>query len=132
MSTTPLQRNYLQQMADTLRDLSSVRSQLEYKAAVPFVHVPRELIAQWDNYARMARDGEAPWFRELFSAQQLEAIAEFDEVVDQTWLREDKLLDVPDVITDSRWLLLVRQAEVLAQRLSAKLPVPTARVRSGG
>jgi hypothetical protein len=127
MSMTTLQRNSLQQMADTLRDLSSAHRQLEYKAAVPFVHVPNELIAQWDRYARMAREGEAPWFRELFSPQELEAIAEFHEVVARTWLPGDKLLDVPAILSDSRWLHLGRQADALSQVLSSKLPPPTER-----
>jgi hypothetical protein len=121
---TTLQQNSLENLARTLRDLSSLDRQLKYKAAVPFVHVPVELIAQWDNHARMSR--EVSWFRELFTQQELDAMAQFHEAVEDIGTaQEGDLPDVPEILTDARWLHLTRLAQDLAGRLASKLPPPT-------
>ena len=121
---TILQRNSLAQLGHTLQDFSTLDRQRQYKSAVPFVHVPIELIAQWDNHARMVR--EVAWFAILFSADELEAIASFDALVNDAWLKMGpQLPDVPEILEDARWIQLSRDAGALARRLASSLSTVT-------
>jgi hypothetical protein len=85
----------------TLEDLSDAERQIAYKAAVPFVHVPIELLAQWNNNARMLREVE--WFQVLFSPEEKAAMVDFDRLVDSRIPSIKGLRDVPEVLELPAW-----------------------------
>lgn len=71
-----LEQNVVDQLHKTLADFASEERQTSYKEQVPFVHVPVELLAQWDNDSRLVR--EADWFRALFTEAERAALSNLD------------------------------------------------------
>lgn len=107
-----LQKNSLDQMARTLSDLASSERQLAYKKAVPFVHVPIELFAQWDSYVRML--GEADWFSALFSESERAAIKAYDVRLESFRARQaGRCLDVDEIFAHPEWQQLMKAAAEL-------------------
>jgi hypothetical protein len=118
-----LQTNTLQHLADTLAQLASSDQQRRYKAKVPFVQVPRELLAQWDNHYRLST--EVPWVRDLFSAGHLAALKEFDHAVAELRQAHPDLPDVPRIFDIPQWQSLARAAAALSAALGDAVPPPT-------
>jgi hypothetical protein len=113
---TPLQNNALANLHRTIEDLASEARQQQYKAAVPFVHVPEELVQQWTGHAE--RLNEAEWFRTLFSADQLDAVRQFGSALNSALLAlGEPLDDVPGILARPEWRVLCRAAHVLLEQL---------------
>lgn len=112
MSKTELQKNSRAQLIETLENLSSFERQRRYKEIVPFVHVPEELIAQWDSHARLLRESR-DWFLEIVDDDERSAMARFDSAVNAYY--HDSLDDVPEIFEDTSWQELTSKAgEILA------------------
>lgn len=95
-----------------LQDTSSIERQERYKAAVPFVHVPEELLAQWDAIGHQLK--EQAWFRDLFPAEVQELLRKSSKLAS----RLTHLPDVPEVFQNKAWLELVRSAQGALVRAS--------------
>ena len=54
------QRNARRNLIHALEDLADRERQTKYKQAVAFVHVPRELLAQWGQYADLLKERREP------------------------------------------------------------------------
>ena len=127
--TEPLRQRFeilLAQLHRTLQDLSSAERQLAYKRAVPFVHVPVELLEQWHSFARQL--GYKPQLRALFTPDQSKALDEFDAVVRLTLPPNMGLPDVPDVLPFEAWSTLMSAAGKLASILPPS-PVDSERAK---
>ncbi|MEL6340389.1 MAG: hypothetical protein AAFQ65_10805 [Myxococcota bacterium] len=118
MSKLERQKNSRAQLLEALENLSSFAKQRRYKEIVPFVHVPDELIAQWDSHARLVRES-TEWFLETLSDDERAAMIRFDEVVNVYYYQSDA--DVPEIFEDTGW-----------QRLSTKAGETLAVFRSDG
>lgn len=109
MISAQLIANAKQQLLETLLDLSSVDRQRAYALAVPFVHVPIELAAQWEHHAELTQ--QQSWFRESLSPSQLEAVLDFDRhfraLLDSF---DHELPDLDQLWPDSRWTKIGREA----------------------
>jgi hypothetical protein len=66
-----------QLVIDALDLLSSANEQIEYVRNVPRFDVTPEIVAAWSSDAYHP---EVAQFREMFSAEELEALRQFDEV----------------------------------------------------
>jgi hypothetical protein len=116
-----LQRNTLSNLKRTLSDLASLERQLQYKQAVPFVHIPIELLAQVCNYARLGE--EAAWFQELFSAPELAEITALRNNLQALFKHSSSTLpDLPDIFEHPHWLHVVATAQSMLSQLAYKLP----------
>jgi hypothetical protein len=114
------QKNSLDQLRGTLDHLASPERQIAYKKAVPFVHVPAELFAQWDNHARMLR--EVDWFRVLFSEEDRAAIGAFGAKVERFRTRQGAHFpDVDEILADPEWHAVGRAAGELRDLLQVAL-----------
>jgi hypothetical protein len=119
-SRTQLQSNSLSKLQRTLRDLAEVDRQHAYKAAVPFVNVPTELLEQWSDHSRLLR--EQSWFRALFTPHQQDALAKFDaEVTSLSTGLGESTPDVPEILALPAW----REIMTAASRLLPLIPAPT-------
>jgi hypothetical protein len=117
---TPLQNNSLSKLQRTLSDLADADRQSAYKASVPFVNVPEELLEQWSEHSRLLR--EQGWFRALFAPDQKDALAKFDADVNS--LSEslgESTPDVPEILALPVW----REIMAAAARLLPLLPIQT-------
>lgn len=95
-----LKSNSKRNLEDTLENLASFEEQRRYKAAVPFVHIPLELLEQWSDHRRKLR--EVDWFRPLYSPAEHAAFARLDEVI-QLHARRFVEIDVPEIFEDEAW-----------------------------
>ena len=120
-NTDELRSNLLYRLSRTLLDLSSAQRQMAYKAAVAFVHIPRELDAQWEDYARMLKD--TPIFRDCFSKSHRKAMIRFDKVMKAAWLKVPHGgPDVPERFQEPGWKQVMIEARVLRRVLADVLP----------
>ena len=102
--------NHRVNMRQTLKCFGSFEEQLSYKAKVPFVHIPIELICQWIGGFRRVQD--RPWFEEAFSMEVRKAMRGFDVLVLEVE-RKENLQDVPEIFTDPGWKKLQEPARQL-------------------
>jgi len=120
--TTPdqavLQKNTRLNLIRTLEDFSDRQRQEKYKRAVPFVHVPIELLAQWDNYSHHLR-GRRNWFIESFTARELVAMEKFDAAV-EAFACDEPFSDVPEIFEEDGWVQLMHGASLLLDSLNAE------------
>ncbi len=113
---TQLQINTKRQVQDTLETLSSEKLQLSYKKAVPFVHIPNELAAQWDNYKSLR--GRS-WYREIWTDIELIALKEFENDFNQ-WSKNlgKKWADVPSIFDNKSWQELMKSSQKCLNSIS--------------
>ncbi|MEL6547063.1 MAG: hypothetical protein AAFQ82_20725, partial [Myxococcota bacterium] len=107
MSKVELQKNSRAHLIEALENLSSFDAQKRYKEIVPFVHVPDELIAQWDSYASLVRESR-DWFLEILNDEQRKAMMKFDAAVNA--YDHQSLADVPEIFDDEGWQELSKKA----------------------
>jgi hypothetical protein len=110
---SPLQRNSLLNLRLTLDDLSSRERLIAYKRAVPFVHVPIELLEQWAGHRRQL---DLSWFRELFAEEQTRALSAFDDIVERyrsSLAPGIAMPDVPEVLDLASWTEVMAAAATL-------------------
>lgn len=116
MASDELITNSIGQLQDTLRNLANIEAQKTYKEAVPFVHIPNELLAQWDNYPRMLK--EAEWFTSLFNAEEISAMNTFDTKISEFYkMYGPNLLDISEILDNEDWQTLVQEANNLMKAL---------------
>ncbi len=78
---------------------------------MPFVHVPRELLAQWEEYASLLQE-KRDWFIRSLTERELEGMNAFNCLV-AAFACDRPVPDVPEVFTDPQWLDLMRKASDL-------------------
>ena len=118
MVLSELQKNSRTNLLRMIRDIASSERQREYKDKVPFVHVPIELLAQWDGYSRLIHEKRA-WFVDIFTQDELSALIMFDVAVrDYERASDNDIKDVPEILQDEDWLALVARAKKLLSLVS--------------
>src|SRR5688500_3545550 len=105
---TELQENTKELVIKMFEDLASQQTQVAYKSAVPLVHVPNELIAQWDgnNHKKNYK-----WYREIWSLYQWQVLSKFDNEFNS--LVENlpkKVPDVPEIFENTNWKKIIELA----------------------
>lgn len=100
-----LQINSKNNLFQTLECLASKEEQVNYKNSVPFVHIPYELICQWDGHFIKGQS----WFREIWTEYQWKELNRFDEEFNQICdqIPDDDFLDVPEVLEHPLWIKLI-------------------------
>jgi hypothetical protein len=106
-----LQRNVRVNLVRTLENLSSQERQIKYKADVPYVHVPQELLAQCNDYTSLLKE-QREWFIQSLSESEMAAIIDFDHAV-RAFDWEGSLPDVPPIFELPRWVRLMEKATEL-------------------
>ncbi len=106
---TDLQKNSRLRVFEVLETIASKDLQINYKAAVPFVHVAYELICQWDD----AFMKEQKWFQDCWSTQEWQFIILFDEKFESILegIPNEEYPDVPEVFDDKNWIKVMRYAQ---------------------
>ena len=104
-----LQENSRLNLIQTLDCLASMTEQLNYKNSVPFVHIPYELICQWDSH--FIKDKQ--WFRETWTSQEWEALSSFNVAFDRICqlIPNEGFQDIPEVHTNPIWLDIIAAAK---------------------
>ena len=83
-----------------------MKAQLAYKEKVPFVDIPRELIAQWENHTRML--DECGWYFDMFSKEELELTKKLDFLINKFCQKDTE--DIPEVFENPVWQEIIQQA----------------------
>ena len=113
---TELQQNSKANILDALRAFSSPDEQIQYKRRVPFVHIPHELTAQWDNHVRLRT---TKWYLEIWSDQELKNLEEFNTKLTLCLKRLGyDLDDVPEILENPLWIEIMNAAEKVVKTLS--------------
>jgi len=84
MVLTEDQLKYRDDIIETLQLISSRDEQLEYQRQVPMAHVSAEIFCHWgDCCYRNGKHLEEEWCRPIFSPLEREAMANFNDVLNQ-------------------------------------------------
>jgi len=108
-----LQKNSKNNLVDTLECLASTTEQTSYKNSVPFVHIPYELICQWDSH--FIKDQQ--WFRNIWTSQEWKALSSFNETFNRICqeIPNQGFQDIPDVHANPLWIEMIAAANVAIQ-----------------
>lgn len=115
--TTPnvseeLKKNSRIHLLETLRYFSFADEQRRYERAVPFVHIPIELAAQWDNHSHLLHT--QTWFKSLFSQDEYDALTAFDFKAKDCFAKFGRRLpELHAILEDAKWQQLGVDASVL-------------------
>ena len=106
---TDLQTNTRNQVIDTLQVFASDDKQRKYKNSVPFVHIPHELVAQWDGYQEL-RTRE--WYIKIWNELELENLDNFDFKLRKV-LKDigDDIADVPEIFENKKWIEITKAVD---------------------
>ena len=108
-----LQKNTLSSLVLTLEYLADFDRQRRYKNAVPFVHIPIELAAQWENYPRLLKEKRG-WFIDILTQDQIGAIRSFDDQFGRLDFGKN-FPDVEEVFELSAWKMVSVEAQKALQ-----------------
>ncbi|PHN01290.1 hypothetical protein [Flavilitoribacter nigricans] len=75
------QTQNLERLIDLLQQLGDEKKCTAYKNAVPFVHIPEELIAQWDGL----HQPEKKYFDEYYTKNEKEKLERFNDQINNTY-----------------------------------------------
>ena len=116
MVSDKLIQNSIKNFKETLECLSSQDEQVAYKKNVPFVHVPVELFAQWEDHIRMIK--EVSWFGRLFSEREKEAVLVLDEEIKKFILKSgNSIPDISEILKNDDWNDICVHAESVIKKL---------------
>ncbi len=112
---TELQKNSKLNLIMTLTYFSSKEEQVRYKKAVPFVHIPIEIMEQWLSGFLP----EQEWFREIFTKEEFVTLSMFNEecLKAQKFMKKEDYPDVPDVFEIEEWNYLMAKAQETIDKL---------------
>lgn len=106
---TESQVNTRERVERFFEQLGSETELISYKNAVPFVHIPDELFAQWESFSRIKQD----WFREIWTSREWGALTSFDTFF-RSRLRatpkSEKDLNVPEILRTKIWKEIMEKA----------------------
>jgi len=107
----PLFQNICINLKRTLSNLSSQTEQEVYKSKVPYVHIPDELIAQWESIrVFIADEGLLTRYLDQFLIDELR---KFDLLIIEFCKKNRNIDDVPDVFTNKDWRFVMKRAKHL-------------------
>ncbi len=121
MKLTSLQRQLRKNIREYLRLLSSAEEQLEYQRNVPWVNITVELVCMmWhDDYIL-----ESKAFSSAFSKRELQAMAEFNQVLDaitESSLSGEEIPQIEAFINTPEWARLSQAASVALRAFKIKV-----------
>lgn len=98
-------------MTDLLYTISNEDKALNYKRAVPYVHIPTELIDQWGS----AYNPDYKWFFEMYSDSEIERFHQINSVI-SLLLKSfenpgEEFPDIPAILDDERWIDLMAKCQ---------------------
>jgi hypothetical protein len=100
-----------------LQYIASKEALIRYKAEVPFVHIGYELLAQSDEIERLTG---TPWFREIWTTDQLEALAYFVKIHQEIRIEfKEQMPDVPALLEHTGWLEFMIKTNDVLRRVEA-------------
>lgn len=103
-----LQINCRRTLSIFLEQLSSREYQQHYKNAAPFVHIPTEMIAQWDSLYLT----NTKWFLRGFTMDELLALKLLEQLIRELLIQFDGVIpDIPDVFAFDIWDKIIIQAK---------------------
>ena len=111
-----LQKNTKDNIIVFLNTISSKNSQLNYKKAVPFVHVPNELACQWDDFFSPDYD----WFSKIWSESEFNFLKKFDSEFNEILDSMGELEDVPAILNNDKWKKVMNLASKTIEELGLK------------
>jgi hypothetical protein len=105
---TERQQNVKWQVLDALKNFASAEKQMKYKDKVPFVHIPFELMAQW-NYFRDNRNQD--WYQQIWTPAELKSLDEFSAALKNLLPQLGKQPDdVPEILDNAIWKEIMEKA----------------------
>jgi len=111
---TELQKNIKADIFDLLETLESKEIQIKYKKAVPFVHVPEELISEWDS----SHIKNKKWYHEIWTDKQFKTLGEFDlELKEILKSLPNNLPDMPKILENPLWIEIMSLASLTLEKL---------------
>ena len=115
---TELQKNIFSHLLMTLDSFSNQENQKKYKEKVPFVHIPIELLAEWDEYHRLTSE-KRDWFIVMFSEYEIEQMGRFEKYLMPIY-KMRRIPDVPEIFNNRSWQIAMKEAKALHSLLSKK------------
>lgn len=115
---TERQQNVEWQVLDALKNFASAEKQLKYKDAVPFVHIPIELMAQWSNFHNYRNHD---WYQQIWAPAELKSLDEFSTTLKNLKLKLGKEPDdVPEILDNATWKEIMQAAQRTLKAFPAK------------
>ncbi len=108
-----LSKNRKNNILDFFQIISSEKSQLNYKKAVPFVHISDELVCQWDDL--FSEDYE--WYKEIWSKSEFDILKTFNSEFNRILNTMEELKDVPDILENDKWKQVMNLASNTLKQL---------------
>lgn len=110
-----LQENSRFNLINTLDYLGSKDNQIRYKKAVPFVHIPYELICQWD--AHFIKD--QLWFKRIRTEQQWIILNKFDAEFTKICkeIPNTRFEDIPEVLEKPLWSKIIETSQITLRKI---------------
>lgn len=124
MALTEPQLEYRQNVIETLQLISSREEQLDYQRDVPIAHVTAEIFCHWtDGCYQNGKFLKEKWCISAFSATELQAIAEFNETLNQVSDSALELRSIDQFVLTPEWAKL---SEAAARALRVFQPLDAA------
>ena len=111
-----LQKNTKSGITDFFNTISSKDSQLNYKKSVPFVHIPNELVCQWDDFF----SPDYKWFSEMWTESEFKLLINFDLRFNKLIDSMGELEDVPSILNNDKWKKVMNLASETIGQLRLK------------
>ena len=106
---TELQSNTRNNLLNTLQFFSSLEEQINYKNAVPYVHIPNELLSQWESYRELRNK---TWYIEIWNSREIKAIDDFEIGLKKQISKMNMINDLPKILEDRYWLEIKKIAQL--------------------
>lgn len=113
-----LKTNFRKNLLETLELISSKKDQLEYQRSVPVADVSAELFCWWEGDYQVPK--EQDWYKEAFSKEELEILAEFDGVIENVAEKTPQQLpDIEEFVSTTEWQELSSAAATALNNLAS-------------
>ncbi len=112
-----LQKNGRNHTIGLLELWTSQEAQFDYKKAVPFVNIPNEMFAQWDDFFKP----DQQWYREAFSDNEWKALTRFNAAFEAVCKRTPPYLpDIDEFVHTQAWQDLHETAKEVLKEFKEK------------
>ena len=106
-------------MIEVLESIASRNDLIEYKQSVPYVHIPFEVLSEWES----AYGIKYKWFYDEYSATEIQHLTQIDEQISSLYEdfegRIDKFPDVPEILENKKWIDLMNKCQNTLEKIKS-------------